>query len=195
MATNPTFHETDLTSGLEPAISMPKIPGGFRYARIDAAFFVDVGQKKPLRCRVRERARYPEAKVVARCLGMRTNGELKPCPVCHECAAKGEDGLDELRAKHAAGGASEHELRKRHEQHVFVLFSPEHLDEEAHKEAVRQFNERLTAIKECKSALERQALCAEWRYDPRAPGAMPVAEIVGLLGDASWDDDGIALTM
>lgn len=194
MPSNPTFREADLTAGQRPSIAMPPIPGGFFYAVIGATFTMPQDGKQ-LRVVVRERAKFANRKVVAVCIGKRTGGTaMEPCPVCSRCEATGEDGLETLKAKHVAAGCSDMDLRKRNEQHVFALFCAEALEPELHKFRVADYEEKLKALKECKSALERQALVHEFGYDPRFSGP-PVAEIVGLLGEAIWGDSGTPVTM
>lgn len=186
----PMWNEADQTSGLEPMVSMPKIVGGVRIAKIDAAFDWTVGGKKT-RFRVRERSAYPNAKVVAVCLGQRRGGRLEECMHCRAAKAEGEMGLDALYKAHP----TEMQLRKLHEQHVFALFCAEPLDPEGHADRTRAHAERLEAIKQTQSALERQALCNEWGYDPRSANSAPIAELIGLLSDAAWGESGIPLTM
>ncbi len=203
---NRQFAESELTSSLKPVIAMPDLPGGMRVARIGATFDVDVHGKKT-RCAVRERASHMSAKVVARCLGVRRGSILEPCPICAECEAKGETGLDLIEAKHNEANASEMKLRQKHEQHVLALFSADLLDPEGHKERLDAHKERLAAITTTKTAIERQALLAEWyataqrqpgiftQIDPRVRGAEPVGEVVGLLSHEAWGDNRQAVTM
>lgn len=186
----PMWNEADQTTGLEPMVSMPKIVGGVRIAKIDSAFdYTHAGKKG--RYRTRERSAFPNAKVTAVCLGQRRGGQLTECMHCKEAKAEGEQGFDALYRAHP----TEMQLRKLHEQHVFALFCAEPLDPEGHADRVRLHTERLQAIKETKSALERQALCNEWGYDPRSPASVPVAELIGLLTDAAWGESGIPLSM
>lgn len=167
---------------------MPNIVGGIRIAKIDAAFDVEVKGKKH-RFRVRENAAFPKAAKVARCLGQRRNGALVPCTHCQEAKAEGETGLDGLYKSHP----TEMQLRKQHEQHVFALLSLDPLDPEGTAQRQKIHDERLLALKETKSALERQALTTEWGYDPRY--VTPTVELVGLLSSEIWGDSRTDVTM
>ena len=178
------------TSGLEPAISKPKIQGGVLVAKIDSSFVY-----KGRRYRTREASAFRGKKVVAVCLGKRRTGAgqtnaLEPCECGEHPVAKGEDPFAAIVAAHPTEG----ELRKRHEQHVVALFCSELLDPEGHVERVRVHKERVEALAKA-NPVERQALIAEWKTDPRTPGNAPVEEFVGLLSDEQWGTSGYDLTM
>jgi len=120
---------------------------------------------------------------------------MMPCPICAECAEKGENGLDEMEARHIAGGASDMQLKDRGEQHVFCLFSEDPLDPVATKELTEAHNERVKAYHECKTALERQALISEWGFNPTHRSSQPKLEIVGLVSHQAWVHSGTDVTM
>ena len=175
------FRECHETSGLQPVTAMPPLAGAVVVAKIGASLPTSV-RGKLMKQTVRERASYPNAKVVARCLGQRRGSALEPCSHCQESPASGESGLDGLRSKHP----TPEQLRKQHEQHVFALYSEDLLSPEAHRDAMRVYTERQEALVACKGKpLERQALLAEWRGYP----VEPYGEVIGLLTDELWNAD------
>jgi hypothetical protein len=160
---------------------MPPLKGGIKTARIGARMQAILKGKR-VYLEVREAAQFPNAKKVARCLGMRDGPALVPCSICQEAPVKGELGFDELRAKHP----TPEQLRKSGEQHVFALWSDDLLDPEGYAAAKAAHDDQAKALAASKDKpLERQALIAQWGGYPREPWAQPI----GLLSDASWADE------
>ncbi len=166
------------TATMQPVVAMPPLRGYVAIARIGAAMATDVRGKRMI-LTVRERASYPEAKVVARCLGKRVGPRLVPCDCCPEAEAEGEDGFALLRLKHPTPET----LRKENEQHVFALYSEDSLSPAEYELARQTYEDRIDALKASeKKPLERQALLAQWGGYPREPFNEPI----GLLTDRAW---------
>lgn len=187
------------TRHLRPVVAMPPIKGGIKVARMGASIETNVRGKR-MRMPVRERAAYLEARVVARCLGMRDGPRMMPCSICQECPAEGEDGLDGLRRAHP----TPMQLKKAGEQHVFALYSEDLIDPDGHETKMRAYKDAMEALAACEAVpaeknadgkitrpykaaqpLERQALVAHWGGYPREPWAEPI----GLMTDEQWNSE------
>lgn len=167
---------------LQPTHSTPPIPGENKIASIGSTQPVlsDTGKVKYFT--VRERAHYPKAKVVAKCLYFRNNGQVQKCPYCAETASRGEDGFDGLRETHPSPG----EAAKIGAQHVWALYSEDPVNPELYKMKKAEHQDRVEAYKDPKSSwAEKQHMLSLWAQqglsDPRYP--FPEPEILGFLSD------------
>lgn len=170
---------------------MPPIKGGIIIARAGTTQIMPFHDGYRGSWLVRERAQYPDAKVVARCLYYRNDSEPKPCPYCSQADADlGEDPYASLRDEHPSPG----DMRKNRAQHVFALWSTDPLQPEEYQRALAEHEERKQAYESTKSFAEKQAMLVQWSQqrmtDPRYP--FPNAMIIGLLSDLLADDPDLA---
>ena len=195
--------------GLRPVTSMPDLPGGVGIAQIGSSHALVLpgetrkdrhGRPLVTRHTVLALDQHRGKKCVALCLGARkVVGGIPTSEPCHAphvpCTS---DTADAARALSTLIGEHHVEsvLQREHEQHVVVLLSLDAKDPDAHAAAVREYEERVSALAEAGAKYEgkkivkapdytaRAHLIAMWGGEPKAPEV----EIVGLLSTVFRDE-------